>query len=152
MKRKGFTLIELLAVIVILAIIALIATPTILGVIEKAGQVANISIPVHFDKKDQIELNDLNKDSKVTLNAIYVNEKGKERKIEKSLTLHVEWSAEDATEVVKQTLVRFIKYDDHKTMLSFKVEEGIENNKIPATEKTKKYKKVQKMQQKKDCT
>ncbi len=102
----------------------------------KAGQVANISIPVHFDKKDQIELNDLNKDSKVILNAIYVNEKGKERKIEKSLTLHVEWSAEDATEVVKQTLVRFIKYDDHKTMLSFKVEEGIENNKIPATEKT----------------
>ena len=102
----------------------------------KAGQVANISIPVHFDKKDQIELNDLNKDSKVTLNAIYVNEKGKERKIEKSLTLHVEWSAEDATEVVKQTLVRFIKYDDHKTMLSFKVEEGIDNNKIPATEKT----------------
>ena len=102
----------------------------------KAGQVANISIPVHFDKKDQIELNDLNKDSKVTLNAIYVNEKGKERKIEKNLTLHVEWSAEDAKEVVKQTLVRFIKYDENKTMLSFKVEEGIENNKIPATEKT----------------
>lgn len=102
----------------------------------KAGQVANVSIPVHFDKKDQIELNDLNKDSKVTLNAVYVNEKGKERKIEKNLTLHVEWSAEDATEVVKQTLVRFIKYDENKTMLSFKVEEGIENNKIPATEKT----------------
>lgn len=36
MKRKGFTLIELLAVIVILAIIALISTPIIIGVIEKA--------------------------------------------------------------------------------------------------------------------
>ena len=36
MKKKGFTLIELLAVIVILAIIALIATPIILNVIEKA--------------------------------------------------------------------------------------------------------------------
>jgi len=36
MKKKGFTLIELLAVIVILAIIALIATPIILGVIDKA--------------------------------------------------------------------------------------------------------------------
>ena len=36
MKRKGFTLIELLAVIVILAIVSIIATPTILGVIEKA--------------------------------------------------------------------------------------------------------------------
>ena len=35
MKKKGFTLVELLAVIVILAIIALISTPIILGVIEK---------------------------------------------------------------------------------------------------------------------
>ena len=36
MKKRGFTLIELLAVIVILAIIALIATPMILGVIESS--------------------------------------------------------------------------------------------------------------------
>lgn len=36
MKQTGFTLIELLAVIVILAIIALIATPMILGVIDSA--------------------------------------------------------------------------------------------------------------------
>ena len=36
MKRKGFTLIELLAVIVILSVIALIATPMILGVVETA--------------------------------------------------------------------------------------------------------------------
>ena len=36
MKTRGFTLIELLAVIVILAIIALIATPIILGIINDA--------------------------------------------------------------------------------------------------------------------
>ena len=36
MKQKGFTLIELLAVIVILAVIALIATPMILNVIDTA--------------------------------------------------------------------------------------------------------------------
>lgn len=43
MKRnnKGFTLIELLAVIVILAVIALIATPIIMGVINNAKQGAN---------------------------------------------------------------------------------------------------------------
>ncbi len=34
--KKGFTLIELLAVIVILAVIALIATPTILSVVDDA--------------------------------------------------------------------------------------------------------------------
>ena len=41
--KKGFTLIELLAVIIILALIALIATPMILGVIESAkkGSVEN---------------------------------------------------------------------------------------------------------------
>lgn len=38
MKNKGFTLIELLAVIVILAIIALIATPIVLGIIEDSRE------------------------------------------------------------------------------------------------------------------
>ena len=38
--KKGFTLIELLAVIVILAIIALIATPIILGIINDARESA----------------------------------------------------------------------------------------------------------------
>ena len=40
MKNKGFTLIELLAVIVILAIIALIATPIILNMINDAKKSA----------------------------------------------------------------------------------------------------------------
>ena len=35
-NKKGFTLVELLAVIVILAVIALIATPQVLGMIESA--------------------------------------------------------------------------------------------------------------------
>src|SRR5574344_929648 len=45
-NNKAFTLIELLAVIVILAIIALIATPIILGVIENAkkGAAANSAL------------------------------------------------------------------------------------------------------------
>ena len=41
MKNKGFTLIELLAVIVILAIIALIATPIILGIINDTKEESN---------------------------------------------------------------------------------------------------------------
>ena len=39
-KSKGFTLIELLAVIVILAIIALIAAPVVLGIIDDARESA----------------------------------------------------------------------------------------------------------------
>ena len=37
-NKKGFTLVELLAVIVILAVIALIATPQVLGMIEQAKE------------------------------------------------------------------------------------------------------------------
>ena len=40
-NSKGFTLIELLAVIVILAIIALIATPIVLGIISDAKESSN---------------------------------------------------------------------------------------------------------------
>ena len=40
MKKRGFTLIELLAVIVILALIALIATPIVMNLISKARQKA----------------------------------------------------------------------------------------------------------------
>ena len=49
-ERKGFTLIELLAVIVILAIIALIATPIIMGVIEDARKGANKDAALGFGK------------------------------------------------------------------------------------------------------
>ena len=40
MKKKGFTLIELLAVIVILAVIALIATPIVMTIIENTKKSA----------------------------------------------------------------------------------------------------------------
>ena len=41
MNKKGFTLIELLAVIVVLAIIALIATPIVMNLINNAQEGAN---------------------------------------------------------------------------------------------------------------
>ncbi|RTE01421.1 type II secretion system protein [Paenibacillus whitsoniae] len=42
-EEKGFTLVELLAVIVILAVIAAIAVPYILGVIEKSKKSADVA-------------------------------------------------------------------------------------------------------------
>ena len=48
MKKNGFTLIELLAVIVILAVIALIATPTVLDSIAKANKGAREAAAAGF--------------------------------------------------------------------------------------------------------
>ena len=65
-SNKGFTLIELLAVIVILAIIALIATPVILGVVEDARKgAAKSSILGYIDAVEkQVMINEM--DEKAT--------------------------------------------------------------------------------------
>src|SRR5574344_2479357 len=46
--KKGFTLIELLAVIIILAVIALIATPIVLNVVDNAKESARKSSVAGF--------------------------------------------------------------------------------------------------------
>ena len=60
--NKGFTLIELLAVIVILAIIALIATPLIMGVIADARKGAAKDAALGYVKaiENQLMLDELN--------------------------------------------------------------------------------------------
>ena len=65
MKKRGFTLIELLAVIVILAIIALIATPIILGVVEDARKSAARSAAYGYldAVAKQIVLHDVDSDT-----------------------------------------------------------------------------------------
>ena len=52
--KKGFTLVELLAVIVILAIIALIATPVVLGIINNSRESARLrSAEFYLDAVEQ---------------------------------------------------------------------------------------------------
>ena len=94
------------------------------------GEELNLNIPIKVNKEDKILANEMERESTVTLEAIYVNEKGKEKKVTKELRLKLAWTAE-AKEKVEQTLVRHIKIGDNKTMLSFRVREGIENNAIP---------------------
>ena len=47
-RNKGFTLIELLAVIVVLAVIALIATPIVLSLVNKAKEGAQRQVLMHM--------------------------------------------------------------------------------------------------------
>ena len=73
MKKKGFTLIELLAVIVILAVISLIATPMILGVIEDAKlKAAEQSVNGYIDAVEkQVITSELTKENQIS-DGIYV--------------------------------------------------------------------------------
>ncbi len=98
------------------------------------GKMLNVSLPIKLGKEARVSEDILGRDSTVTLNAIYVNENGKERKIKKTLTEHLEWNAE-LKELAEQNLVRYIKFDENKTMISFKIKEGIEDNKMPVQSK-----------------
>lgn len=79
MKEKGFTLIELLAVIVLLAIVALIATPQILRLIEEAQKnsfirsVEGIVRTVRLDNSK----NDYFAENYTVTNGVIQNQKGK---------------------------------------------------------------------------
>lgn len=79
-NKKGFTLVELLAVIVILAIIALIATPIILNVIDNAKEgAAKNSAYGYIDALEKANAQEILKNSEVTvLNDTYtISESGK---------------------------------------------------------------------------
>ena len=72
-QNKGFTLIELLAVIVILAIIALIATPLILGVIDTAKKGAAKASAYNYADSvtNQLAIDMLDPTKTVSLTTVY---------------------------------------------------------------------------------
>ena len=67
-KNKGFTLIELLTVIAILAVILLIAAPTILGVLDKAKRSTfkNQVLMYVEGLKNQVALNEIGQEQSIT--------------------------------------------------------------------------------------
>ena len=67
--KKGFTLVELLAVIVILAVIALIATPIVLNMVESSRKGASESSTLNF--VDQVEKQIVAKSMNATNNINY---------------------------------------------------------------------------------
>ena len=77
LNRKGFTLIELLAVIVILAVIMLIATPTVINLIEDArvGAAKNSAMGYIDALEKEIMAKQL-KDDTALMNTTYTNTSG----------------------------------------------------------------------------
>lgn len=99
-----------------------------------AGENAVISIPISINKEEVVSKDILNRESTVTLNAKYVNERGKEVSLTKTLKENLKWVA-NAEETVSQKLTRFIKVNG-KTLVSFDVTDAVKDHLIPAVSKT----------------
>lgn len=78
-----------------------------------------ISIPIVMDKKDVINLNYLNKETKVVFSGTFVSDNGKEQKLEKEILVRVKWNLN--TEInLTSNITNFIP-NDNKTLLQEKI-------------------------------
>ena len=99
-----------------------------------ASEKINLEIPVSFNKTELASVEDFNKESEVKFTADFVVNANKENKIEKSAKVFLEWKSE-AKEIVSQELVRYLKINNAKTLLTYKITDEIENNAIPYLKK-----------------
>ena len=81
--------------------------------------------------ENKISLNELNKDSKITLKAIYVNSKGEEQQIEKDVTVNVKFTGENELQL-DQELNSYFTYQvngENKTLVRLSAKLNTINNK-----------------------
>ena len=100
------------------------------------GEEKNITYKIIANNQERIDENFFNKDSKVILSAIYVNAKGKEKEVSKTIILNQEWTAV-AQARLQTSLEKYIPYEingENKIILQEKVVSGIEENTLPIKE------------------
>lgn len=75
-----------------------------------SGTDAVLEIPIKLDFTELMEINKLNKNSLVTLRGIYVDEKGEETQINKTIKLNIAWDLE--TELnIEQSITKYVPYE-----------------------------------------
>ena len=99
------------------------------------GKTLDLAIPIKFNKQDTISVDEFTKENIITFDAIYVNNKGKEKKVTKTVKQKIDWSGE-AHYNISQSVTRYLKYDSENTMLSINVKDSLEDNALPAVSKT----------------
>jgi len=99
-----------------------------------AGTTATIELEVEANKEEVTSLANFNSESSIVLHATYINKDGNEKNISKELKENVVWTA-NAEEEISQELIRYLQYDDDKTMVSIKVNDGIKDNLVPTAQK-----------------
>lgn len=98
-----------------------------------AGESETVEIPITFKKSDVVSKEEFSKESTIEFDAKYVNEKGKEKTVKKSIKQKLEWIVK-SEEQISQKLVRYLKFDK-STLISFEINDGIKDNTIPVTNK-----------------
>ena len=100
------------------------------------GKTVELALPIIPIKDDLISADLLGKDSLIKFTATYINEDNEEDTIEKEMTLHLNWTANESNLVgqVNQEVIRYLNYDG-KTMLSLLLNDALMESKLPISSK-----------------
>lgn len=100
------------------------------------GKNVELEIPISLRKEEYVDAYELNKDSKVKFTATYVNIQNKEKKIEKELTLHLNWTVQKESLVgeTNQEIIRYLSYNGN-TMISSLVSDSLKDYILPVSKK-----------------
>lgn len=103
-----------------------------------AGEQLSVGLVIESNIADNVKLEDVSKDSKVVLKAIYVDEKGKEIELEKEVTLNISWTGnyetETNSELVKYT--NFVQNGEEKVLVQVLAKANVkfDGKKLPVKE------------------
>lgn len=101
--------------------------------IVKAGETVQAQVPIQAIKTDRIQPEMLGKDTVVKFTATYVDEDGKEKKVEKELINQLIWTG-TANVIANQNLTKYIPFEtetEKGLIMQTAITSGLENNILP---------------------
>ena len=102
----------------------------------KSGNTVEIAIPIEMEQKEEIALEEFSKENALKLTATYVDGNGKEKQIEKEITVKLSWTKEKQAELSMQ-VSKFVPYDINSNkgvLLQTLVKSYLKDNVLPVKE------------------
>lgn len=106
-----------------------------LNQINKDEQVS-VQIPISFDNKDTITLNQFSQENIAKLTGTYIDAKGKEKQIKAQIKVKLDWTQE-TTLALEEQITRYIPYtvaNNQGVMLQTQIKSSVANNAMPVKE------------------
>ena len=108
-------------------------TEIVVNRINSKDKEIQITIPVYFNKTENVKAQDFNKINDVVFSGRFVNNEGKESKIEATVQLQVMWEA-TATPIFESTVTKYVPFNLNNSkgiILQEEIKAGVENNSLP---------------------
>lgn len=86
-----------------------------LNKIDKA--VVELVVPITFEYKEQVSINDICKETKITLSGTHVNKSGKEKKINVGNTVKLAWTSAERKAMLDVDVAKFIQYENSEYII-----------------------------------